>query len=65
LLLKVMQMDKTFLPEQVYIRLAENDYKMNNLDKCLEWLEVVEKQIKDRDKYLLHLLRGKVFDRKR
>jgi hypothetical protein len=38
---------------------------MNNLDKCLQWLEEVEKQIKDRDKYLLHLLRGKVFDKKR
>ena len=53
------------MPEQIYIRLAENDYKLNNLDKCLEWLEVIEKRIKDRDKYLLHLLRGKVFDKKR
>lgn len=63
--MQVMQIDKAFLMEQVHIRLAENDYKMNNLDKCLEWLEVVEQQIKDRDKYLLHLLRGKVFDKKR
>ena len=38
---------------------------MNLQDKCLESLDVVEAEIKDRDKYLLHLLRGKVFDKKR
>lgn len=59
------QLDSTFHKEQIFIRLAENYYKMNLQDKCLESLDVVEAEIKDRDKYLLHLLRGKVFDKKR
>jgi len=58
-------MDKAFLTEQVLLRLAENEYKMNNFERCIELLDLAEQQIKDRDKYLLHLLKGKVFDKKR
>ena len=58
-------MDESFLSSNVLLRLAENEYSLRNTFKCEEWLDLAAKIISDKDRYLVHLVRGKVFDKKR
>jgi len=60
-----MNMDENFLSSNVLLRLAENEYSLRNTFKCEEWIELAAKIISDKDRYLVHLVRGKVFDKKR
>jgi len=60
-----MKLDENFLLCNVLLRLAENEYSLRNTFKCEEWLDLAAEKISDRDKYLVHLVRGKVFDKKR
>jgi hypothetical protein len=60
-----MNIDESFLSSNVLLRLAENEYSLHNTFKCEEWLDLAAKIISEKDRYLVHLVRGKVFDKKR
>lgn len=60
-----MKIDGGFFSGNILLRLAENEYSLRNNFKCEEWIDLASKQVSNRDKYLVHLVRGKVFDKKR
>ena len=55
--------DESFCSDIVNLRIAEVTYKLNLTDEALEALLMCEKTIKTKDKYMVHLLRGKCYDK--
>ena len=47
------------------LRIAEICYKLNNIDESFRTMEKVEDQIRQSDKYMIYLLKGKCFDKVR
>lgn len=45
------------------LRIAEVCYKLNNIDESFKTIAKVENDMKPQDKYMLHLLKGKCFDK--
>jgi tetratricopeptide (TPR) repeat protein len=62
---KVKALDESFCSDIVNLRIAEVNYKLGNLPEAFEALSVSEKTIQMKDKYMLHLLRGKCYDKQR
>jgi len=62
---KVKALDESFCSDIVNLRIAEVNYKLGNLPEAFEALSVSEKTIRMKDKYMLHLLRGKCYDKQR
>lgn len=56
-------MDKEFCADIVNLRIAEVCYKLGEIENALVALDDCEPVIKDVDRYMIHLLRGKCFDR--
>lgn len=61
--LKVIEIDPQFCKAQVHLRLAEVSYKLNNTDEAFKQMAKVENELKRADKYMLHLLKGKCYDK--
>lgn len=62
---KVKALDECFCSDIVNLRIAEVNYKLNNLPEAFDALSASEKTIRMKDKYMLHLLKGKCFDKQR
>lgn len=45
------------------MRIAEVCYKLNNVEESFKTIAKVESDMKEQDKYMLHLLKGKCFDK--
>ena len=61
----MIEIDPEFYKIQVNLRLAEVLYLLENTDDSIFILSKIEAQIRPEDKYLLHLLKGKCYDRMR
>ena len=59
----VKDMDRSFCREQVHIREAEVCYKMGRIEEAFKAIATVENDIKEKDKYLIHMIKGKCYDR--
>ena len=60
---KVTELDPSFCKSQVALRIAEVQYKLNDIEATFKVLDRIEDDLKDTDKYMLHLLKGKCFDK--
>ena len=50
---------------QVALRIAEVHYKLNNIGEAFKVLAIAEDELRTTDKYMLHLLKGKCYDKSR
>ena len=57
--------DQTFCADIVNLRVAELLYRLNRIDESLNSLMTCELFIKQKDKYMIHLLRGKCYDKQK
>lgn len=62
---KVVALDPEFYKNQVNLRMAEISYLLDQTDEAIFTLAKIEGQIRAEDKYLLHLLKGKCYDKLR
>ena len=60
---RVTELDDNFCKQQVNLRIAEVCYKLNNIDESFRTMAKVEGDLKPTDKYMLHLLKGKCYDK--
>ena len=60
---QVRQKNADFCADIVSLRIAEVSYKLNLIDQAFEAIEVCERVIKQKDLYMVHMLKGKCFDR--
>jgi len=58
-------LDPDFCSDIVNLRIAEVSYKLNQIDEALEAIEKCELAIREKDKYMVYLLKGKCFDRQK
>ena len=64
-LYQVSEIDPDFYKQQVNLRIAEICYKLNNIDESFRSMAKVEDELRANDKYMLHLLKGKCYDKLR
>jgi tetratricopeptide (TPR) repeat protein len=60
---KVRQLDHTFCADIVNLRIAEVHYKLDQVEESLQAIELSEQAIKTKDLYMVHLLKGKCYDK--
>ena len=60
---EVKLLDPGFYREHVHIREAEGLYKMNKIAETFAALTPIENELKEKNKYLVHMLKGKCHDR--
>jgi len=56
-------LDKNFCADIVNIRIAEAHYKLVDIKAAFSALDISERTIKERDRYMIGLLKGKCFDK--
>lgn len=59
----MIELDPDFYKQQINLRIAEICYKLNNIDESFRTIEKVEDDLRDNDKYMLYLLKGKCYDK--
>lgn len=59
----MIELDPDFYKQQINLRIAEICYKLNNIDESFRTIEKVEDDLRDTDKYMLYLLKGKCYDK--
>ena len=62
---KVVELDPDFCKSQVALRIAEASYKLGDVDAAFKSMAQAEPDLRVADKYMLHLLKGKCYDRQR
>jgi len=62
-LYKITEIDDEFFRQQVNLRIADICYKLNNIDESFRTMAKVEGGLRTADKYMLHLLKGKCYDK--
>ena len=62
---KVRDLDSKFCADIVNLRVAEVHYKMDNVEQALSAITLCEQTIKAKDLYMVHLLKGKCYDKLR
>lgn len=63
--MRVSEIDEDFCREQVSLRIAELLFNMGDIDNAIYRLAKVEGHMQNKDKYLLYLLKGKCYDKKK
>lgn len=59
----LQQLDKDFCADVVNLRIAEAFYKLLNIKEAFYALDTSAKTIKEKDRYMISLLRGKCFEK--
>jgi hypothetical protein len=62
---KVIEIDPSFLKTQLRLRISEVCYKQGNLDEAFKTMAEIEGDLRMQDKHMLHLLKGKCYDKAR
>lgn len=62
---RVVKLDPSFYRHQVNLRIAEIHYKLDDMEEALRTLRGLQNELPQKDKYMLHLLRGKCHDKER
>lgn len=62
---KVVGLDPEFYRSQVNLRIAEVNYKLGDVDAAIKTLVLVEPYLRSTEKYDLHFIKGKCYDKQR
>ena len=62
---KVIGIDPEFFKSQVSLRAAEVNYKLGDVDAAIKTLVQVEPSLRPAEKYDLHFIKGKCYDKQR
>ena len=60
---RLQKVDEDFCADIVNLRIGEALYKLMKVKEAIKAIEISAKTIKDKDRYMIHLLKGKCFDK--
>ena len=60
---KLQKLNEDFCADIVNLRIGEALYKLTKVKDAIKAIEISAKTIKDKDRYLIHQLKGKCFDK--